>query len=806
MTMSRIKEFEIFDPNFDFNLVGDDTVSGYSVEEISLEKKMLQPNELRFTLRRNKVERTQQTVQFSIASDILSKKVKCTVETSLKGLNQTNTGYRSVNFEGIIVSAAMEDLKIKCIALSKDYELSLIPHCNYFINKTLKEIVESIVPADITTYVTPSNTAKIPYVVQYNETDYDFLVRLAKRFGEFFYFDQTHGLVFGKIPDDDAVDLKRFDDFLTVQYELTSGNPNHSYVANHYQKEGILKSGLQDYGSGRDSVANLFAHSKTASTKVENDPNNITLYYDYPNLLSTENSKTTLNNAGELWSKSESASFVVCRCTTYRPDLYVGLIIRFYEPAGGVDYNNGLFMVTSTHLTLDCNGSPVNEITAIGGVVYGTDLLFIPPYVDVNAYPRSSAQRAIVVDNIDPLKMGRVRVRFAWQNVGKNFPAPADEDENKVFPWIRIAQPYGGDKKGCYILPEIGEEVMVGFEHDNMEKPFVIGTLFHDSTQANEKQMPDEPWLEDKENHTNGNNEVKAFRTKKGHTIEFHDVDGDQNFGFIRIYGNEKKDGPNYDIILSTDKIQEKNGDQKEDYKAKSADEEAETGKDIKEKADYQVGKLRIMVRSNGGDIMLDAGDGDIIMKAQNIRVNATGNTTSLIEGKNVVKVKGDQFIDVNNNSMVVQGKQNFVVKGEDTENYKGTVAIKSEKSVDIQVDEEVKMKAQKAINLDAKDSVEMQSKTLKVETLKDTALTVHGQYELNAIKDVKVSTQSGIGLTSSSKVEVKGASVNVQAQTNASLKGLQVAVESEAATSVKGGTILLDTQAGTRKGTWTDI
>ena len=769
MTMSKIKQFEIVDAN----LVGDDSVSAYIVEEISLEKKMLCPNELRFTLRRNKVERTQNTIQFSVASYLLSKTVKCTIETSLKGLNQTNTGYYSVQFEGTIVSAAMENLNINCVALSNDFLLSLIPHCNCFVNKTLQEIVDSVVSNTVNKTINPSYTAKIPYVVQYNETDYEFLVRLAKRYGEFFYFDQKHGLVFGNLPADAAVNLNHIDDFFTVQYELASGNPNHSYVANHYQKEGILRSELKDYGSGKANVANLFVHSKTASTEVENDLNNIPLYYDYPNLLPSEESKTSLNDAGGLWSKSESSNFVICRCATYRPDLYVGLLVRFCEAAGGVNYDNSLFAITSVRLTLDCNGSPVNEITAIGGVVYDNNISFIPPYVDVNAYPKSSAQRAIVVDNVDPQKMGRVRVCFAWQNVIKNSARNASKDDYKDFPWIRIAQPYSGREKGCYILPEIGEEVMVGFEHDNLEKPFVIGTLFNNTKPEGQEQMPDETWCEVAgDQKANEENEVKAFRTKKGHTIEFHDTkDGD---GFIRIYGNEKKDQPNYDIILSTDKIQKQNGDQKEDYQTKCVDESAEAGKDIKEKEDYKLEKLRIMVRSNGGDIMLDAGDGDIIMNAKNIRTHTTGNVTSLIEGMNILKVNGAQYVDVKSASLMVQENQTIKVKGDDKEEY-------------------------------AKE-VSLSAKSIKTDTSGDTELKASGQLVVNATKEVKMNSQTGLQLESSSKATLKGASVSVEAQANAALKGVQVNVEADGINTVKGTSIVIDATTGTRKGTWTDM
>ena len=137
---------------------------------------MLQPNELRFTLRRDKVQKTQNTIQFSIVSYILSKEVVCEIKTALKGdfdAIPAPKDIRVVNFKGTVVSAAVDGLNVNCVALSKDYELSLVPRCNYFINKTLKEIVESIYTDNATRYVSPHFQDHIPYVVQYNETDYE---------------------------------------------------------------------------------------------------------------------------------------------------------------------------------------------------------------------------------------------------------------------------------------------------------------------------------------------------------------------------------------------------------------------------------------------------------------------------------------------------------------------------------------------------------------------------------------------------------------------------------------------------------
>lgn len=758
-------------------------VAGYTVMELTLDQKLLKPNEIRFTLRRNSLDRNDESVKFTNAKDILSKEVECSIRTTLKGKDENPSNSNGVNdfiFSGSIVSATFGGQEINCVALSKDYELSLIPHCRYFINQKLQDIVNAVYAgphyANPVKHVDPHYTDPIPYVVQYNETDYDFLVRLAKRFGEFFYFDQSLGLVFGK-PGSELVTLKKFVDYYGAKFELNSGNPNHAYVANHYQAQGVIRSAFKDY-----TAANyLFEHSKAASTSLAAVDAN-TLYYDYPDLLPGEVPANPLEAPGDLWNKSEESGFVVCHFTSYRPDLPVGRLVCLCENYNSTLVIHGVFIITSTHLTLDCNGSPLNEITAIGNPLTDPNNPvdahhenMVAPYLDVNAYPRSAAQRAIVVDNRDPLKLGRVMVRFAWMDVAKDkLVAIKDNDDEatrKKYPWIRIAQPYGGRNKGCYILPEIGEEVMVGFEHDNLEKPFVIGTLFNNTPQGNE-QAPDNQWCEVKDQDPNKNNEVKAFRTKKGHTIEFHDTD--QGVGFIRIYNHDMADPaqakPNYDIILSTDDIQKKEGDEKKNYTVKGLSEEADDVKaqnDLKEKEDVEAGKLRIMVRSYDGDIMLDAGNGDIILNAKNIRVHTKGNRTSLIEGNDILKVTRGSFTQEGTRSLVVKGKQDIKVEGESSATY------------------------QKKITVTANDAFEQK--------LKSQTSTIDEKMTVNANEVAVESKQSASVKVGSSELELTN--------TDALLKGIKATVDATTKATVKNGVTSLDIEKGTasRNGHWED-
>ena len=128
------------------------------------------------------------------------------------------------------------------------------------------------------------------------------------------------------------------------------------------------------------------------------------------------------------------------------------------------------------------------------------DLFNAAPYIDIEAVPKGEEQPARVVDNNDPMGMGRVRVQFPWQ-----------EEKGQKTPWIRLIQPHSGAGKGFHFIPEIGEEVLVGFESGNAEKPFVMGTHYNGS--------------ETSSYHTSGNDK-KVIHTRSGTKIILNDAEG----------------------------------------------------------------------------------------------------------------------------------------------------------------------------------------------------------------------------------------------------------------------------------------
>jgi len=72
-----------------------------------------------------------------------------------------------------------------------------------------------------------------------------------------------------------------------------------------------------------------------------------------------------------------------------------------------------------------------------------------------------------VSDNRDPENLGRVRLLFPWL---------ADDF---VSDWARTVQPGAGGKRGALVVPEVGDEVLVAFEHGSFQRPYVVGGLYN---------------------------------------------------------------------------------------------------------------------------------------------------------------------------------------------------------------------------------------------------------------------------------------------------------------------------------------
>jgi uncharacterized protein involved in type VI secretion and phage assembly len=113
--------------------------------------------------------------------------------------------------------------------------------------------------------------------------------------------------------------------------------------------------------------------------------------------------------------------------------------------------------------------------------------------------PLHGVVTAVVTNNQDEAKLGRVKVRFKWLS-------PDDESA-----WARIAVPMAGKQSGTYFLPDVDDEVLVAFEQGDVRFPYVLGSLWRSG--AEPPQANDD-----------GANGKREIRTPEGLSVLFDDA------------------------------------------------------------------------------------------------------------------------------------------------------------------------------------------------------------------------------------------------------------------------------------------
>ena len=575
----------------------------YIIVEVTLAKELLKPNVLRFSMRKKDATRNTNDISFSIANNLLGADVECKISTEYNNKDSEEITSENLTFKGLIggVNSKRESMSgcvvIECVAYSPDYLLIDDPHCYSFENYTLSGIVSKCIEDysdTITTEINPKMSEVIHYSVQYNETTYEFISRLAQRYGEFFYFENG-SMVFGKIKQAGKITLYPDIDILSYHYELNLDHSNfahihHNYIDNRSEKINSGGNYSQDLHKLSDSVTK---HSNSLYKKET--------IQNYLSSVQEENDVSQLDESVKTHELTSKTQMMICKARTNRCDLKIGSVVTIQEYTDDNDNhelkNHEELLVCSVNYHWNIDGHFESEFMAIPGKAE------YPPYPNCDVFPVSEAQRAVVMDNKDPEQMGRVRVQFSWQEI---------QNSDLMTPWIRIAQAHGGEGKGSYIIPETGEEVMVGFENGNAEKPYVIGTLYHG------EQRPEGNWYSD-------SNDIKAFRTRNGHTVEVHDVG---EGGFIRIYDHDQE---NYILTYSTDE--------------------------------------KLIKLESKGNIELYA-DNDIIMKAGNdMKIEVGHDCEETIENDQKVWVKVNQNVHVGNNQQlnVDEDQQNTITGNQDS-------------------------------------------------------------------------------------------------------------------------------------------
>lgn len=688
-----------------------ETVPGFLCDNFKLTKGLLTPNKFEFYIRKEQLNLETPEIEFELRDKLLTAKVEVSLKAKYYDVYEGNWIDYDVDdfFYGYIQNIKLfrihgKALRFKCIAYSPDARMKMHPACNVYNDISLKECVEDILSQVIepmTKYdknkglydqtdslnadVQPLGNASgdeegsiLRYTIQYNESHYDFLKRMAKRYAEFMYYENRE-FVFGKIKELPEVLLHNGTDLEEYRYEMNlndhTGILEFDYQpnVNDYHAYGIEKKLVKDtvefenykyegginlehydnpmadsaftlasdyYANNRNTVTDMcsrmYEESVNDGTWLLEQRQYLERYVMSDSLICTGKSchldlklGTQITIEDDTYTGAETEETV-----NHRPLVVIGLIYSWQEDAG---FNVTNYFKAIPH---DAKVPPYLERDKDGFLVYG----------DFDIYPKGGPQYAFVLKNEDPGFLGRVKVAFAWQliHAAANTTATTAEeiDERLLSPWIRVVSPYLGYHRGSLVVPELHEKVLVGFENNNMERPYVIGGMYV------KDQMPSE-WSQYQKNR------VKGFRTRSGHCIEVIDDEnlddyGTSQGGKIHIYDAKTHV---YDIVFNTDK--------------------------------------KLIRMESKGNIELTA-DNDIVLHAKNDMKLTADNDMNITVGNDLItNVKHDYAIEVENDlTEVVKRNVHTETNGEEEHHAVGEIWTHSDDLVYLQGANEVYMEA----------------------------------------------------------------------------------------------------------------
>lgn len=126
----------------------------------------------------------------------------------------------------------------------------------------------------------------------------------------------------------------------------------------------------------------------------------------------------------------------------------------------------------------------------------------LPPALPDVLITDARPQVAFVAQYTDPEGLGRIRVRYPWQN-----------EDDDASPWIRVTLPYATSGGCVNFMPSEGDEVMIGYEHGNIDHPYAMGYLVAPFVKSNwGDSLPFDHW--------GGKHGIKV---KTGHHLIFND-------------------------------------------------------------------------------------------------------------------------------------------------------------------------------------------------------------------------------------------------------------------------------------------
>ena len=427
-------------------------------------------------------------------------------------------------FVGVVTNVQLhrEGSDFGCIIVSgysATYRMETAHSCFSWNDRTIGDVVKKLCEqAKVQLELNPAFKETKDFICQYEESDFDFIRRLAHQYQEWMYFDGTK-LIFGKPRKlADPIRLEYGTTLSSLDIGLQTLARSEQVFSYHSGADREMQRMTPDLAYGHDKLA---GEAFRASLGMFSKPAR-------QHALPRISNETELVNYMGRKQAAETAETHYITAESQVPTLRVGSVISLYssflERVGNLSEESlGNFIIIEITHEVSQGSYYKNRFKAIPATIKALP----SPKVRM---PLAETQMATVLSNADPQGKGRVRVRMNWQTDGMQTG------------WVRVMTPDGGSSsdvksnRGFVFIPEVGDQVLLGFRHGDPARPYVMGSLFNGVTGSGGLE----------------GNHMKSLTTRSGHTIKLNDSLSSLGITIKDIKGNSIHiDSVGDDIIIN---------------------------------------------------------------------------------------------------------------------------------------------------------------------------------------------------------------------------------------------------------------
>ena len=523
-------------------------------------------------------------------------------------------------FVGVVTNVQLhrEGSDFGCIIVSgysATYRLETAHSCFSWNDRTIGDVVKKLCEqAKVQLELNPAFKETKDFICQYEESDFDFIRRLAHQYQEWMYFDGTK-LIFGK--------PRRLADPIRLEYGTTLSSLDIGLQTLARSEQVFSYHSGADHEMQRMTPDLAYGHDKLAGDAFRASLGMFSKPARQHALPRISNETELVNYMGRKQA-AETAETHYITAESQVPTLRVGSVISLYssflERVGNLSEESlGNFIIIEITHEVSQGSYYKNRFKAIPATIKALP----SPKVRM---PLAETQMATVLSNADPQGKGRVRVRMNWQTDGMQTG------------WVRVMTPDGGSSsdvksnRGFVFIPEVGDQVLLGFRHGDPARPYVMGSLFNGTTGGGGLE----------------GNHMKSLTTRSGHTIKLNDSLSSLGITIKDIKGNSIHiDSVGDDIIINAKRNITINAG--ETFTVNAREMEVNIDGDIIEK----IGKNKIS--TIGNKISLEAMEKEEEI-TENTNINIGGHLTQEVGDIVLETFSGDAII-IAEGKALLQGK-----------------------------------------------------------------------------------------------------------------------------------------------------